>query len=247
MSSLSDYNELFPVIQAISPEKTMSPTIPVDVYVQESEDQYHWCVDDQLALIHAGLDWSLVTSLPTRAGACREAQSLWNKERNTREKSEQDWKDLSPAAFNLRDELIHTFRYAFRNHEGLLGRVDDIAQGDTNSDMIQDLNDLAELGRANLDLLAVVNFDASLLNLAADLADQMGDLLGATNGERKKDSEAMIIRDQAFTYLKQAMDEIRACGKYVFWRNADRLKGYSSDYWKAVNASKVKASPAPQA
>ncbi len=102
------------------------------------------------------------------------------------------------------------------------------------------MNDLAELGRANLDLLAVVNFDPLLLNLAANLADQMGDLLGATNGERKKDSEAMIIRDQAYPYLKQAMDEIRNCGKYVFWRNADRLKGYSSDYWKAVNAFKAK-------
>ncbi len=50
----------------------------------------------------------------------------------------------------------------------------------------------------------------------------------------------MIIRDQAFTCLKQAMYEIRRCGKYVFWRNADRLKGYSSDYWKASNASKAK-------
>jgi hypothetical protein len=145
------------------------------------------------------------------------------------------------------DELIHTFRYAFRNQEGLLGRVDEIAQGDTNSDMIQDLNDLAELGKANLDLLAVVNFDASLLDLAANLADQMGDLLGATNGERNKDSEAMIFRDQTFTYLKQAMDEIRNCGKYVFWRNADRLKGYSSDYWKTRNATAAKVAPATPA
>jgi hypothetical protein len=249
MSSLSDYTDLLSVIQAIKPENTVVPNMPVDVFVQETEDQYHWCIDDQVALTQAGLDWSLVTSLPTRAGACREAQSLWNKERNTREQSEQDWKDQSPAAFNLRDELIHTFRYAFRNQEGLLGRVDEIAQGDTNSDMIQDLNDLAELGKANLDLLAVVNFDASLLNLAADLADQMGDLLGATNGERKKDSEAMIIRDQAFTYLKQAMDEIRNCGKYVFWRNADRLKGYTSDYWKAKHATtdKPTAKVTPQA
>jgi hypothetical protein len=31
MSSLSDYNELFPVFKALSPEKTGSPNIPVDV------------------------------------------------------------------------------------------------------------------------------------------------------------------------------------------------------------------------
>ena len=176
--------------------------MPVDVFVQEAENLYHWCPDDQAALTHAGLNWNLVAALPVRAGACREAQSLWNKERNTRQQAEQDWKDQSPAAFDLRDQLIHTFRYAFRKDNGLLGRVDEIAQGDTNSDMVQDLNDLSELGKANADLLTLVNFDLTLLDTAAELSDRMGDLLGATNGERKKDSEAMLVRRQS-VYLSE--------------------------------------------
>jgi hypothetical protein len=240
MSSISDYNDLLPEIQAIKPEDVLAPTMPVDVFVQEAENLYHWCPDDQAALIKAGLDWNLVTSLPVRAGACREAQSLWKKERNTRQQAEQDWKDESPDAFDLRDQLVHIFRYAFRKNEGLLGRVDEIAQGDSNSDMVQDLNDLSELGKANTDLLSPVTFDFPLLDAAAELSDRMGDLLGATNGERKKDSEAMLIRDKAFTYLKQAVDEIRECGKFVFWRNPDRLKGYNSDYWKTKHAEPEK-------
>jgi len=143
-------------------------------------------------------------------------------------------------AFDLRDWILHTFRYAFRNDEGLLARVEDIAQDDSNSDMVQDLNDLSVLGKANLDLLAAVGFDAALLDEAALTSDQMGDLLGATNGERKKDSEAMIIRDKAFTHLKAPMDEIRNCGKYVFWKNPDRLEGYVSNYWKRLNTVKEK-------
>lgn len=243
MSSIDDYNYLLSEIQAIKPEKVTTPTMPVDVFVQEAENLFHWCADDRNALVNAGLNWFFVDSLPTRAGACREAQSLWIKERNTRQKAEQDWKDQSPEAFDLRDQLVHTFRYAFRTDEGLVGRVNEIAQGDTNSDMVQDLNDLSELGKANLDLLARINFDASLLQKAADLADRMGDLLGAANGERKKDSEKMLTRDKAFTFLKEAVDEIRECGKFVFWRNPDRLKGYSSDYWKARNAVAPKAAP----
>jgi len=240
MSSLSDYNDLLPVIQAIVPGDVMTPTMPVDVFVQEAEDLFHWCPIDQVALMNAGLDWSLVDSLPIRAGACREAQSLWNKERNTRQETEQIWSNESPAAFNLRDELVHTFRYAYRNNPGLLGRVDEIAQGDSNSDMIQDLNDLAELGKANLDLLAVVNFETILLERAALVADRMADLLGATNGERKSDSEAMLIRDKAYTYLKQAVDTIRDCGKYKFWRTPDRLKGYNSEYWRKLHSETPK-------
>lgn len=232
MSSTTDYNELLPVISAINPADVLTLNIPIDVFVQEAENLYHWSMSDQQALTKVGLDWDLVLSLPARAGACREAQSLWNKERNTRQEAEQAWKDQAPAAFDLRDQLIHDFRFAFRKSDGLLSRVDEIAQGDTNSDMVQDLNDLAVLGKDHTDLLSVINFDLPLLDQATELSDGMGDLLGATNGERKEVSETMLIRDKAYTLLKQAVDEIRECGKFVFWRTPDRLKGYNSDYWK---------------
>jgi len=241
MPSSSDYNELLPVIQAISPESVLTPTVPVDVFVQEAENLFHWCTDDQEALANAGLDLNLITSLPVRAGACREAQSIWIKERNMRQEAEQQWKEQAPAAFDMRDRLIHAFRYAFRKDDGLLARVDEIAQGDTNSDMVQDLNDLSVLGIAHINLLMPVSITAIDLDNAAAMADHMADLLGATNGERREVSEAMIVRDKAYTYLKQAVDEIRECGKFVFWRNPDRLKGYVSDYWKSKNAVKENA------
>ena len=60
---------------------------------------------------------------------------------------------------------------------------------------------------------------------------------------REKDSEAMLVRDKAFTYLKQAVDEIRECGKFIFWRNPDRLKGYVSEFWQKRNAAKEKETP----
>lgn len=243
MSTTTDYNELLPLITAIKPADVLTPNMPIDVFVQEAENLYHWCKDDQQALTQTGLDWNLAISLPGRSGACREAQSLWIKERNTRQQAEQDWKDQAPAAFDLRDQLIHTFRFAFRKFEGLIARVDEIAQGDTNSDMVQDLNDLSVLGKANPDLLTAISFDMPLLDTAATVSDCMGDLLGATNGERKKDSEAMLIRDKAFTYLKLAVDEIRECGKFAFWRNPDRLKGYVSEFWQKRNAAKEKETP----
>ena len=240
MSSTTDYNELLPVISAINPADILTLNIPIDVFVQEAENLYHWCTGDQQALTKVGLDWNLVLGLPARAGACREAQSLWNKERNTRQEAEQAWKDEAPAAFDLRNQLIHSLRFAFRKFDGLLSRVDEIDLGDTNADMVQDLNDLSVLGKANPEPLSAINFDLSLLDVAAELSDRMGDLLGATNGERKEVSEAMLIRDKAYTYLKQAVDEIRECGKFAFWRNPERLKGYYSEYWQKANTARAK-------
>ena len=243
MSSSTDYNELLPIFAEMNSADVLTPNIPIDVFVQEAENLFHWCADDQEALVSTGLDWDLVTSLPVRAGACREAQSIWIRERNMRQEAEQLWKQEAPAAFDMRDQLVHTYRFAFRKDDGLLARVDEIAQGDTNSDMVQDLNDLSVLGKAHLDLLAVVQFSPTMVDDAAAIADRMADLLGATNGERKEVSEAMIIRDKAYTYLKQAVDEIRESGKFVFWRNPDRLKGYVSDFWQKRNAAKTKETP----
>lgn len=240
MSTTTDYNELLPVIAAIKPNEVLTPNMPIDVFVQEAENLFHWCLDDLTPLTAVGLSWELVTSLPVRAGACREAQSLWIKERNTNQEAESKWKAEAPAAFDLRDQLLHHFRFAFRKDEGLLARVEEIAQGNSNADMVQDLNDLATLGKAHTALLSNINFDLSQLDQAADVADRMGDLLGATNGERKSVSEAMQLRDKAYTYLKLAVDEIRECGKFVFWRNPDRLKGYVSDFWQKRNAAKEK-------
>ncbi len=244
MSTTTDYNELRPVFTAMKPADVLIPNIPIDVFVQEAENLFHWCLDDKEALIRVGLDWNLVISLPVRAGACREAQSLWIKERNTSQQAEQDWKNQAPAAFDLRDQLLHDFRFAFRKSDGLLSRVEEIALGDTNSDMVQDLNDLATLGKANTMLLTPINFELVKLDTAADLSDRMGDLLGATNGERKEVSEAMQIRDKAYTYLKQAVDEIRECGKFAFWRTPERLKGYFSEHWQKANAAKANADKA---
>ena len=45
------------------------------------------------------------------------------------------------------------------------------------------------------------------------------------------------MRDKAYTHLKQAVDEVRECGHYVFWRNEARLKGYSSRYFRKARAA----------
>ena len=240
MSSTADYNELLPLISAISTPEVIEPRIPVDVFVQEAANLYHWCIDDREALTGVGLDWNLVLGLPLRAGACSEAQSLWMKERNSRKQVETDWQSQSQAAFALRDQLIRSFRFAFRKSGHLLAQLDRIAQGNTHSDLVQDLNDLAVLGRSDTELLAAINFDQALLDRAAGLSGQTGHLLGAVNRERKKESETKLIRNRAFTYLKQAVDEIRECGKFAFQNNPDRLKGYCSDYWKAKNNNKRK-------
>lgn len=157
--------------------------------------------------------------------------------------AELDWNVRSPQAFALKDEILHSFRFAFRNVESQLSIVSKIAEGYGNDDMIQDLNDLAVLGKENVDLLTAISFDIQKLDQAAELSAEMGNLLAIANGSRQGGNEAKILRDRAYTHLKELVDEIRACGKFVFWKDPKRLSGYASSYFRKQRSdSKQKAS-----
>lgn len=232
MSSAEDYQAKIAEIEAIADDQVKSPNLPVDVFLQEVENTVKWAQDDKDKLIAAGLDWTLVDDLPVRAGALREAQSLWYKVRFARKDAQKEWNEKSPDAYDLRDTLLHVFRYAFRNVPDLTSRINAIADGAGHADMIQDLNDLSLLGKDHTDLLTAVGFDLTLLDTAAATSTEMAALLSQSTVDRKKENVSRIIRDKAYTYVKQALDEVRACGQFVFWRDDARLKGYVSQYFK---------------
>ena len=239
MSNADDFVATQTEIEAIANDKIKSPGLPIDIFLQEAENLYHWCQDDKDKLAAASLDWSLVDKLPVLCGALRQAESLWFKDRFTREEAEKLWKEKSPDAYDLRNQLLHDFHFAYRKSSDLANRVSQIAEDSGHADMIQDLNDLAELGKANSEQLSAIGFDTAQLDLAAATSNEMAELLSRATSDRADNNQARVIRDKAYTLLKQAVDEIRDCGQYVFWRDAQRYKGYVSQYNKRFNKTRT--------
>lgn len=238
--------DLLKELNAIAAEEIQEPVMPVEHYVQEAENLYQWCLPDKEKLVAKNLNWALVESIKPRAAICREAQSLWVTERKTQAKAALDWKEKSPHAYELRDGLLHAFTYAFRNDSGKLMRVAEIRSGSGNADMIQDLSDLSVFGKANPNALKAINFDMALLDEAASESTAMASLLAIANGDKDAPSVKKVNRDRAFTFLRRAVDEVRECGKYVFWKEPDRMKGYASDYLrkaKSISKNKKKTDP----
>lgn len=227
-------------IEAI-PEKLVSyPGIPVDVALQEAEDLNVWCQADKALLVKAGIDWKLAEDLPFRTGACRYIQSQWQKEYRSLEEAQKEWAEKSPAAYELRNELNHHFFFAFAKIPDLYARVQKIAEGDSHADMIQDLSDLAALGKANLQPLKLIGMDVGLLDKAATTSETMAVLLANANGKKMEDNKMRLLRDKAFMHMKEAVDEIRRCGQYVFWKDEHRRKGYISKYIRSKSTAKPK-------
>lgn len=230
MSNLDDYNNKLEKIEAIESDKV--PNMPVKKGIKEAEDLYHWSKHDKKELVADGMDEAFIEDLSVRAGACREAESRWGKERKSREEGAQEWSEKAPDAFKFRDKMLRKLRHAYRKDAELTKLVRAIAEGYGNADMIQDLNDISVVGKDYPDGLNAIYFDLAQLDVAAAMSDEMGDLLGRANGDRKSRNPIKMIRDKAYAYMKEAVDEIRECGKFTFFESKKRLKGYSSDYFR---------------
>jgi hypothetical protein len=77
--------------------------------------------------------------------------------------------------------------------------------------------------------------------------EKLGGLLGAARGEKVVDKDAKVLRDKAYTLLKESVDEIREYGQFLFWRNQERLPGYGSAHLRRLrNRSDAKKAGQPE-
>lgn len=235
MSNVEDYNMKIEVIKTITDDQIKTPdSIPISIYIQEAEDLYRWCQDDKEELTAKGLDWTVVEDLPVRCGALRQAESNWFFKQSQRRISAKNWLQEVPKGYDLRNVMVHHFRYAFRDHSSLILRVNEIYKRVTRKGMIKGLRDLSVLGKANRDLLTKIGFDLTLLEMVSIKADELDAKYKAGSWKREDYLEFKKIRNQAFTHLKEAVDYIREYARYVFWRNAYRLKGYRSNHLRRI-------------
>ncbi|WP_321310654.1 hypothetical protein [Marinifilum fragile] len=235
MTNQENYESLKENLLNVAVNKLSKPGMPVNTYIVEAEDKKHYAAQDKDKLVAAGLKEEYINSLPIRIGALRHAQSVWTKESEAKSIAEKDWKLLSEDAMALHRVLIHDFKFAYRNDEEGKKVVDKIAEGSGYGDMVQDFSDLYVFGTAKPQALLDIGFDNTKLEKALELANSMGPLLSAINGERdENDKPSKEMRDRAYVYLKEAVDQICEYGKYVFWEDEERLEKYSSAYFRKL-------------
>ncbi|WP_289528664.1 hypothetical protein [Labilibaculum sp. K2S] len=217
-------------IQAFPLKDVKLPDTPIDIVAADAETLQVEAIEDKEALVAAGLDWSKTENLRTRAGALRYCQAVWMSEYRARQEAQKEWLNLSPEAYNFRDEMLHHFSFAYRAYPDIKTKIARIRDGNGHADMIQDLIELAVLGEKYPEPLAVINFDVTLNQKARTTARTMSELLAASNGSKDDSSANKVIRDKAYTLLIEDMRIIREIGQYVFWRNPERKEKYVNTY-----------------
>lgn len=226
MSYLEDFELWKDTIESLPMDEVKLPNQQIDDFVAQVETLAVEAAKDRETLAGAGLDATLIDELTPLSGALRYCQARWMSEYRARAEAKQLWKEQSPEAYVLRDNLLHHFSFAYRNHDDISRKVARIREGSSNADMVQDLIELAILGEKYPEPLAAVHFDVNLLQQARTVSHTMSEMLAAANGADGEGSENKLIRDKAFTLLLEKDSTIREYGRYVFWKDEDQRSRY---------------------
>lgn len=227
--NLKCYEKLLPIVEKIPDSEIISASMPLDTFNQESLDLHKWAIEDLPMMIEIGLDKSLYDDIPVRVKALRQAMTYVNIAGFEKEEYRLIWKNRSSEVQELRRTLIRSMRFAYRNNPVILSRINNIASNDSYAGMIQDLNDLSELGQKNPEELKAIKFDFANLSKASAVSVEMAEILAHKNAEKNISME-INLRDKFFTYLKKAVKEVGDYGKYLFDIHHERRKGYVSAY-----------------
>lgn len=235
MNNQECLNQKRALLSAMPEEMLKHPRVPLERFHQESEYLLKWCEADRSSLVAAGLDWTMVEDLPIRIGASRQARRDWLETLFLSRADASDWEAILPIASDFRERLIHSFFYAYRNQPVFLGQVKEIAKGDEETEMVNNFDYLITLARENPAPLHAVNFNFALVDDADFLLMKMSDIRNRAARETAPTVQAQYrMRAAAYTHLKEGIDTVRACGQYVFSRNANRLRGYEQEGFSAL-------------
>lgn len=225
-----DFNQWQEALESLPTNETKQPDRPVDVLAAQADTLLVEAQADKEALTAAGLDWKLVEDLNTLPGALRFCQAEWMSDYRARQEAQKQWNEKSPIAYELRDEMLHHFSFAYRKHNDINQKVKRIRDGNSHADMIQDLIELAVLAGKYPEPLAAINYDTGLNDKARTTSHEMAELLAMNNGAKDDSGKVKQLRDNAFTLLTERMREICAFGQYVFWKNPERKTKYVDSY-----------------
>ncbi|MGZ2369598.1 hypothetical protein ACXR6G_07410 [Ancylomarina sp. YFZ004] len=230
MDYQNDFETWKEKIEALPIKEVKLPNHPIDEQTASAETLAKEATKDKTALKKAGMEVSLIDELPSLSGALRYCQAQWMSEYRAQQEAQKEWQEQSPAAYELRDEMLHHFSFAYRNEPDIKTKVSRIKDGSSHADMIQDLIELAVLGEKNPQPLTEINYNPSLNEKARASSRVMSELLATANGSKDESSSNKLIRDKAYTLLTEHMSDIREYGKYVFWKDDERKEKYLANY-----------------
>ncbi len=233
------YETLFPTISALT--EYMFPAMPVEEAVGEASRVLALIKEDRAKLERSGIELKYLDSFEARAGALTWSATQVVTYIEMGSSAKKEWGEMQPEADNLRRILLKTLTRAFRNDKELTDAVKRIREGQGSLDRVLDFLSMHKLAKENEEKLKAIFADPSLIEQASEFHTRLSETYSRMVINPEKLNEAKVIYYKAWTYLKEAINEVYEAGQYVFDEDDPKHVLYSSNYHMRLGQASVKA------
>ncbi|QDG52930.1 hypothetical protein FIV42_19940 [Persicimonas caeni] len=239
--STPNLDQLTPTLQALDAADVSAPHgMPIDVFLAEAEALVALATRAEIAakLTHVGVADARLARFEVALGAAREAQAAWTQVRSRRQTEE--FEAAVADGESLRRDMLHACSWNLRRNRKVREALKFVREGDGHADLAQDLHDLASLidnNRAAFD--SDGSFDA--VAVAERARGVAATLMGESASYRLRftSAGAKEMRDRAFTFLDDLVQEVREAGRYVFRDDEEMARRFASSYWRRFEDNDV--------
>jgi hypothetical protein len=134
-------------------------------------------------------------------------------------------KELRAEAERVKRAAFAAFRYFLRDNAEVQARLDEIAEGSGDADLVDDCRRLGNLVEQHAAAIKKAKLGTRPAEALRKAAEALGDA-AAEQAATTVEVATIELRNRAFWHLRAWLDEIRAAGRYVFSAEPRRLVQY---------------------
>ncbi|MFP4014287.1 MAG: hypothetical protein ACLFVQ_09400 [Chitinispirillaceae bacterium] len=217
--------------KSIDEKYVIEPNMPVGVYLQEAYNIHFYAQKDREILTRKGLDWGTVEELPMRIDYLRQCEAEWWDARFGYTENEEEFFRVKKMSERVRDELRRVFKHLATFDSGLKQSISKKYEGHEYSVLNADLCLLQALCNIWKDKLVEIDTDPQLIE-DLNYCQERFPVLDAAYLIEKGGVAQQNARNEAYTVLLVAVEEVRRCARLAFWNDKRHLKGYLSEYFR---------------
>jgi hypothetical protein len=229
-SFITPVSDITTAVKSIPEKYLLEPNLPIGVFIQESLNIHFVAQDDREILTSRGLNWGIIDELPRRIEYLQKCEMEWWKARFSLSPETKEYFRIMDLAQATSEVLIRAFEFLADNDDNLTTAINNIKKGNDEFELvfdIQALNALCEREKTKLEAIGVApqtfidaRYCVEHFPMAASLYDM-----------DCSESLAQINRNQAYTFLLVAIEEVRRCARHAFWDDKKHLRVYLSEYF----------------
>lgn len=233
ITAQSALKQMQDVLEKIPRQGIAEPRVRVSVVLEEAQELAGLLSRHEVArrLADVGVAAERVQELEPATQALREAEAEWLRARAHGKSAERA--RAESEGYALRDELLSACRFNLADCD-IFAELARITDGEDAQDLRHDLLELAELVENHIDCFRSDRSFAATCRI--EEARLLSEQIGYSEELSAPDDDARILRNRAFTYLIELMQQLREAGLYAF-RGSTQARRYFATHLSPARRS----------